>query len=216
MSMARGGGMGGGGGAGGSSFAGAAAGGFAAAAAIAYASTQQGRGPGHSHGEGQGCGADVDEKKNKTKCRNFCLFSVTLMFGCWCIIQGWIESQHGMFEFIGIDAAPEEYRKRVISLYEQYNPEKLEGEKHRRPVDTLLWKYRYKEKQLWQKISKKYLDPKYQEKKDAKIAAEKEEERLRKEKLATLQDDADDEEEIKTEENTVEGDTGTGASKKEL
>ena len=158
MAMARGGPTMGGGGAG-AGYAGAA-GGFAAAGAALYAATQAGRGHGHSHGDGEpGCGADVDEAKNKSKLGKFLFFSFLLMFGSYAIIQGFIESQHGMFEFMGVDAAPEEYKRRVIELYEVYNPAKLEGEDHRRPVDDLFWKYRYKPsgyKKLWLKIKKKY------------------------------------------------------------
>jgi hypothetical protein len=158
-------------------------------------------------------------KKNQKKCRNFIIFSCVIIGTCWLIIQSWIHSQSGMFEFMGIDASPEEYRKRVIGFYEIHNPEQLVGDNHQRPVDALLWKYRYKEKKLWQKIQKKYNDPQFAEKQAAKVAAEKEKERKRKEKLATLQDDddEDEEEEVKTpdpKEGTAEA--GASGTKKEL
>ena len=211
MAMARGAApnMGGGGG----GYAGSAAGmgAMAMAGAALYQATQTSVG---SKGTKQ---VDPEfHKKNQKKCRNFIIFSCVIIGTCWLIIQSWIHSQSGMFEFMGIDASPEEYRKRVIGFYEIHNPEQLVGDNHQRPVDALLWKYRYKEKKLWQKIQKKYNDPQFAEKQAAKIAAEKEKERKRKEKLATLQDD-DDEDEDKTpdpKEGTAEA--GASGTKKEL
>jgi hypothetical protein len=149
--------MGGGGGGAGGGFGGAAMGGMAMGAAALYAANQANRNDMKiKKDEDEEEPVNVDKEKNKIKGRNFILFMLTLFLGAYLIIQGWIESQHGMFEFIGVDASPEEYKRRVISLYEIHNAEKLEGDKHRRPVDQLFWKYRYKEKALWHKIKKKY------------------------------------------------------------
>ena len=82
------------------------------------------------------------------------MFCGVVVFTCWLCIQCWIQSQYGMFEFIGIDASPEEYKRRIISFYEEHNLEQLVGDKHRRPVDSLFWKHRYKERKLWEKIQK--------------------------------------------------------------
>ena len=72
------------------------------------------------------------------------------------IIQVYVGAQNGMFEFLGIDASREEYERRIIEFYREHNPEKLEGEVHQRPVDSILWKYRWKEKKLLAKLKKKY------------------------------------------------------------
>ena len=107
------------------------------------------------------------EKKNKKKCCHFMIFSSVIVFTCWLVIQSWIQSQYGAFEFMGVDAAPEEYKRRIIEFYEIHNPDQLIGDMHRRPVDSLFWKHRYKEKKLWHKIQKKYV------KKNAKEALAK-------------------------------------------
>ena len=88
------------------------------------------------------------------------------------IIYAWIESQHGAFEFLGVEPSREEYQRRIIAFYEEHNPEKLEGDRHRRPVDSILWKYRGRERQLLEKLHKKYANkPKPAESSEAQESA---------------------------------------------
>ena len=148
------------GGAGGFGGAGAAA--AAGMAAMAYAGMQannqnnvrQRRRPRSTSEEEAATGAA--DAVHRSKVRVVLGFVVGVCVMSWLIIQVWVGAQDGMFEFMGIDASREEYLRRIEAFYAEFNPEKLEGETHSRPVDAILWKYRGKEKKLLAKLKKKY------------------------------------------------------------
>ena len=162
MSLAAGGGFGGGyGAAGGGASYGATMG---AAAAMAGAAMAAGRGNEVRQRRRQAAG-DPEQEKAREDARaahqRRQLWTAAMWIGfviavSVAVIQIYVGAQDGMFEFLGIDASREEYKRRIIEFYREYNPEKLEGDMHNRPVDNILWKYRYKEKKLLAKLRKKY------------------------------------------------------------
>ena len=160
MSVAAGGGFGGGGfGGGGGASYGATMGAAAAMAGAAMAAGNQGgmrqrRRRGDEEEEAAYEEAQAAHKKRQ-------LWTAAMWIGfviavSVAVIQVYVGAQEGMFEFLGMDASREEYKRRIIAFYAEHNPEKLEGDVHNRPVDNILWKYRWKEKKLLAKLKKKY------------------------------------------------------------
>lgn len=162
MSLAAGGGFGGGYGAGGGGASYGAT--MGAAAAMAGAAMAAGQGNQMRQRRRQAAG-DPEEEKAREEARaahkRRQMWTAAMWIGfviavSVAVIQIYVGAQDGLFEFIGIDASREEYKRRIIEFYREHNPEKLEGEVHNRPVDNILWKYRFKEKKLLAKLRKKY------------------------------------------------------------
>ena len=59
-------------------------------------------------------------------------------------------------EFLGIMGTTEYYKGEIEAFYAVHNPAKLEGERHKTKLDSLLWKYKGRERKLLNKIKKKY------------------------------------------------------------
>ena len=59
-------------------------------------------------------------------------------------------------EFLGIMGTTEYYKGEIEAFYAVHNPAKLEGERHKTKLDSLLWKYKGRERKLLNKIKRKY------------------------------------------------------------